>query len=93
MTRDLSACIGPGQGDPDGHGAAVPLAIHLSVAREDAVRHPARDILGEHAREFMLDRRGNIRKMAHDLWGEDPQGLDDNLLAPPVPEVLFQSMT
>ena len=71
VTRDLSGLYWPlGQGDPDGHGSAVPLAIHLSVAREDAIRHPARDILGEHAREFMLDRRGNIRKMADNLWAK-----------------------
>ena len=69
VTRDLSGLYWPvRESDPDGHGPAVPLAIQLSVAREDAIRYSARNILGEHAREFMLDRRGNIGKMAQDLW-------------------------
>ena len=69
VTRDLSGLYWPmGKSDPDGHGASVPIAIQLSVAREDAVRHSARDILGEHAREFMLDRRSKIGKVWQDLW-------------------------
>jgi hypothetical protein len=71
VTCDLASLYWPlGQGDPNGHGSAVPLAIHLIVAREDAIRHPARDILGEHARAFMLDRGHQIGKMRQDLWAK-----------------------